>query len=134
MFLDENEQIPFAALKYLTGECNYGGRVTDDKDRRLIITILNDYFCEGLAKDENYKFTENPIYKTPTFENHQEYYDYVKKMPLNTSPEVLGFHANADITKDLNETNLLLDSILMCSADVESSEGQSMEQVLKKLG
>ena len=54
MFLDENEDIPFAALKYLTGECNYGGRVTDDKDRRLIITILNDYFCDGLARDETY--------------------------------------------------------------------------------
>ena len=44
-------------------------------------------------------------------------------MPLNTSPEVLGFHPNADITKDLNETNLLLESILLCSAEVESAEG-----------
>lgn len=47
MFLDEfvGEEIPFEALKYLTAECNYGGRVTDDKDRRLIITLLNDYYC-----------------------------------------------------------------------------------------
>lgn len=114
MFLDENEEIPFAALKYLTGECNYGGRVTDDKDRRLIITILNDYYCDGLAKDETYKFTENDIYRTPTLPTHSDYYEFVKKMPINTSPEVLGFHPNADITKDLNETNLLLDSILLC--------------------
>jgi dynein heavy chain len=36
--------VPFEALKYLTAECNYGGRVTDDKDRRLINTLLEDYY------------------------------------------------------------------------------------------
>lgn len=51
MFLDEDsDTIPFDALKYLTGECNYGGRVTDDKDRLLIITLLLDYFNENAAR------------------------------------------------------------------------------------
>lgn len=52
MFLNEMDttQIPFDALKYLTGECNYGGRVTDDKDRLLLITLLEDYYNNEVAK------------------------------------------------------------------------------------
>lgn len=47
MFLDEaDDAVPFDALKYLTAECNYGGKVTDDKDRRLITTLLDDYYCK----------------------------------------------------------------------------------------
>jgi dynein heavy chain len=40
----------------LIAECNYGGRVTDDKDRRLIVTLLNDYFNNNVLSDKTYTF------------------------------------------------------------------------------
>lgn len=49
MFLDEMQEgdpIPFPALQYMTGECNYGGRVTQDQDRNLLMTLLRDYYCQ----------------------------------------------------------------------------------------
>jgi dynein heavy chain len=43
MLLDEYDKIPYKVIQYLGAEINYGGRVTDDKDVRLIKTIIKKY-------------------------------------------------------------------------------------------
>ncbi len=47
MLLDEYEEIPYKVLNFLGSEINYGGRVTDDKDVRLITTIIKVYLNPG---------------------------------------------------------------------------------------
>ncbi len=49
--------MPFAALRYVTGECNYGGRVTDDKDRLLLNTLLEKVYCADIINDPNYRLS-----------------------------------------------------------------------------
>lgn len=49
MFLEKSTEIPFEGHKYLIGECNYGGRVTDDKDRRLLTSLLNKLFNDEVV-------------------------------------------------------------------------------------
>jgi dynein heavy chain len=113
MFLDEfPDQLPLAALKYLTGECNYGGRVTDAKDRRTMESLVKIYYTEEAVTDENYKFSASGIYYPPTDGDHDSYVEYIRNLPLVEAPEVYGFHANADITKDNKEAEGMLDSIM----------------------
>ena len=64
MFLNEYEEIPWEALNYMVAEANYGGRVTDAKDRRLINVILSDFYTEKVLVD-NYKYSKSGIYYSP---------------------------------------------------------------------
>lgn len=50
-------QVPFEALRYVTGECNYGGRVTDDKDRTLLNTLLARCYSPSVVNDPEYKLS-----------------------------------------------------------------------------
>lgn len=66
MFVQNYEQVPFKAITYLTGECNYGGRVTDERDRRCLITILKDFFNPDVIANPNYSFVDiGPEYTIP---------------------------------------------------------------------
>ena len=39
VMLLKQENIPWDALNYVIGQINYGGRVTDDLDRKCLMTI-----------------------------------------------------------------------------------------------
>lgn len=84
MFLNQYEHIPYEALNYMAAEANYGGRVTDPMDRRLIKIILLRFYSQDIIKD-NFKMTKDNIYRIldePTFETAL---DYIKSLPLNDS-------------------------------------------------
>lgn len=37
-------------LKFLTGTINYGGRVTDDMDKRLMMTIISKFYVDKILE------------------------------------------------------------------------------------
>jgi dynein heavy chain, axonemal len=98
-------------LNYIGAEINYGGRVTDDKDSRLIITILRTYINAGILED-GFKFSTSGIYYSPPAGEKEDYLEYIKSLPLNPSPEAFGLHENAEITTSQNTTRVLLEAIL----------------------
>jgi len=64
LFMDSQDEVPFDALLFVTGHINYGGRVTDDNDRRCLMTILEKY-CHTGALVDGYKFTSSDTYFCP---------------------------------------------------------------------
>lgn len=66
VFLDEYpDRIPFDAMKYLIAEANYGGRVTDDFDRRLVNVYISELICEDCVNSERFPLSELPTYCVP---------------------------------------------------------------------
>ena len=99
------------ALAYLTGECNYGGRVTDSHDRRTLASILSLFYTPAIF-DPDYRFSPSGLYGAPPDGDYPAYLDFIKGLPLSADPEVFGLHGNADITKDQQEADLMLTSCL----------------------
>jgi len=50
-----DEELPWETLRYLIGEAMYGGRVTNDFDRRVMMTYLEE-FCGDFIFDTNQKY------------------------------------------------------------------------------
>lgn len=115
MFLadaDGGGRIPFDALRYVTGECNYGGRVTDDKDRLLLNTLLARCYCTAIVEDASYTLSASGLYFAPPEGDRGTYLTYIESLPIIPLPEAFGLHENADITKDQNDTAAMFASLL----------------------
>ncbi|XP_077762989.1 dynein axonemal heavy chain 3 isoform X1 [Canis aureus] len=132
MFLNDYKEVPFDALTYLTGECNYGGRVTDDKDRRLLLSLLSTVYCKEIEQD-HYYIAPGDTYYIPPHGSYQSYIDYLRNLPITAHPEVFGLHENADITKDNQETNQLFQGVLLTLPRQSGGSGKSPQEVVQEL-
>lgn len=132
MFLDEYEDIPYDTLSYTCGECNYGGKVTDGHDRHTLMTVLTTYYSPDIHHKE-YKFSPSGLYYAPDTTNYQGSLDYINTLPLISNPEVFGLHDNANITKDLKETNLFLESFMSTQSRDSSAGGKSMDETIDEV-
>ncbi|KAL5281346.1 hypothetical protein ACFFRR_005004 [Megaselia abdita] len=120
--IDPVKGISWVTVRYMLGEVQYGGRVTDDYDKRLLNTFAkvwfsNDIFAEG--------FTFFKGYRIFNFKVIEDYLEAIEAMRSVDPPQVYGFHPNADITYQTNSTKDILDTIL--SIQPKESSGGSGE-------
>ena len=79
----------------MLGEIQYGGRVTDDFDKRLLLTFCKVWFGENMFAP-TFNFYKG--YVIPKVNKLNEILDYINGLSNTDTPEVFGLHPNADIT------------------------------------
>ena len=60
MLLTEHENVPWQALRYLTAEVTYGGRVTDTWDKRCIINVVEKFYAPETL-DDGYCYSSSKV-------------------------------------------------------------------------
>lgn len=107
--------------------------MTDDRDRRTLMSILSLFYTPEVVKDD-YNFSASGIYKAPPNGTYDSYLSFIKSLPLTQTPEVYGMHDNADISKNLSETGLLISSVLLTQARVSSGgSGKSEDEQCREI-
>ncbi len=112
--------VSWSTVQYMISEIQYGGKITDDLDRRLFNTYAARWLCP-VAMSETFKFNperlidpvpEGFIYCAPLFKEHAEYGEYCSSFPEIDTPEVSGLHPNADLTFRVKEANAMMNALL----------------------
>uniref|UniRef100_A0A0P4W7W0 Dynein heavy chain ATP-binding dynein motor region domain-containing protein n=1 Tax=Scylla olivacea TaxID=85551 RepID=A0A0P4W7W0_SCYOL len=129
--MDPKKGVSWVTICYMLGEIQYGGRVTEDFDKRLLLTFLHVWFNERLLTSD-FRFYQG--YGLPMCKGQAEYIEYINQLPATDSPEVFGLHPNADITYQINTAKSILDTILsMQPKEGGQRGGETREAVVSHL-
>ncbi|RZF49077.1 hypothetical protein LSTR_LSTR008363 [Laodelphax striatellus] len=93
-YLEANSKVPWEDLRYLFGEIMYGGHITDDWDRRLCISYLEELMQPDLVDGELFLA---PGFSAPPNTDYLGYHNYIDEMMPTESPYLYGLHPNAEI-------------------------------------
>ena len=133
--------ISWPTFQYMVCEVQYGGKITDNLDRRLFKTYTQVWLNPQTCSE---KFSYNPaqpLFKIPddfqyqigyTGMDIQEYRKYVGQFPEVDSPEIFGLHPNADLTFRVKEVNALFHTLGETQPKGSTSDGTgaSREEVV----
>jgi len=140
IFLEKYDDIPYKVIKFLTGQINYGGRVTDDWDRRNLMTMIEDYIAPAALEDDHKFAPALKEYKSIPAGSYADYLQYLDSLPNTAHPEIFGLHENAEITYNSSELSTITETVLSlegsgsgASDDKDAVVGTIAKDILTKL-
>lgn len=123
------EEIMWDSIQQVIGDVVYGGRVTDDIDRRTLKSILRNFISEKVLHPD-YSYSESGIYKPIIdFENLE---NNISQLPENDLPEIFGMNEIADLACSMRDSQTILDSLLLIQPRtvVAKSESKKTDNVI----
>ena len=116
----------------MIGECQYGGRVTDEFDKRLLNTFTLKWFGETMFANSFY--FSHKSYTIPKYNKLDDLLNYIALLNPTDTPEAFGLHPNADITYQTNTAKTVLDTILNIQPKESSGgAGETRESVVYRI-
>nr|CAH8820074.1 unnamed protein product [Trichobilharzia regenti] len=132
-YLEANNKVPWEDLRYLFGEIMYGGHITDDWDRRLCRTFLQEYLQPDLVDGDLYL---SPGFLVPPNSDYAGYHAYIDKYLPPESPYLYGLHPNAEIeflTKSAERVFRVVLELQPRDSGTDVSDAPSREETLNSL-
>ncbi|KAH8251731.1 hypothetical protein KR038_005556 [Drosophila bunnanda] len=130
-YLEGSNRIPWEDLRYLFGEIMYGGHITDDWDRRLCQTYLEELLQQDLIDGD---FELCPNFPAPPNLDFEGYHLYITEMLPEESPLLYGLHPNAEIGFLTTASEQLLRTIFELQpreSELSSHCGAPREELVK---
>ncbi|KAM9310019.1 dynein axonemal heavy chain 11 [Pholidichthys leucotaenia] len=121
-------QVPWEDLCYLFGEIMYGGHITDEWDRRLCTTYLQEFMQPKMFEAELFLC---PDFLAPPFLDYAGYHSYIDEHLPSENPTLYGLHPNAELEcLTVASDNLLKTLLELQPQDSSGGEGaaQSTEE------
>lgn len=112
MYLDENPEIPYETLRYIIAVINYGGRVTDKIDERLIVGLLEKYMHADIM-GKKYDYSSDGKYFSPKDLRLPNVRLCIDNLPREDDPEIFGMHPNAMITLQINVVKDFMNTLML---------------------
>ncbi|XP_068510645.1 dynein axonemal heavy chain 9 isoform X5 [Anas acuta] len=132
-YLEASSKVPYDDLRYLFGEIMYGGHITDDWDRRLCKTYLEEFIKPEMLEGELFLAPGFPL---PGSMDYNGYHQYIDDSLPPESPYLYGLHPNAEIGF-LTQTSEKLFRIVLEMQPRDSSMGEggvvTKEETVKAL-
>ncbi|NWV76432.1 DYH9 protein, partial [Dasyornis broadbenti] len=132
-YLEASSKVPYDDLRYLVGEIMYGGHITDDWDRRLCKTYLEEFIKPEMLEGE---LCLAPGFPLPGNMDYNSYHQYIDDALPPESPYLYGLHPNAEIGFLTQSSEQLLRTVLeLQPRDSSAGEGGvgSREETVKAL-
>ncbi|NXK98859.1 DYH9 protein, partial [Formicarius rufipectus] len=141
-YLEASSKVPYDDLRYLVGEIMYGGHITDDWDRRLCKTYLEEFIKPEMLEGE---LVLAPGFPLPGIMDFNGYHQYIDDALPPESPYLYGLHPNAELGFLTQRSEQLLRAVLELQPRDSSTAGGGvgtreetvkalLEEMLEKLG
>ncbi|XP_043277760.1 dynein axonemal heavy chain 2 [Venturia canescens] len=124
-YLDEYAETPWESLKYMIAEVCYGGHVTDNWDRRLLLAYVQQYFNEEVLTSPYYRLSSLATYYVPRDGSLESYRDFITMLPTSDKPEAFGQHANAYVASLITDTKIMFQTLMSLQIEVYAGDEDS---------